>query len=129
MQREERDLPFKYHAKGFFRGLFRCSKKDVDAVFQNKPFSSKVFGFSFFSIPGQESLPGRFFVIISRKVAKASKRNLLRRRLKAIFFQDKLFLKNYTTLLVCYKGAAETPFPKLKQLVLSHFERAVARSS
>jgi len=64
---------------------------------------------------------GRFFIIISRKVGGACERNKLRRRLKAIYFQEGFYRYPWVTIIIGYPGATKYNFAQLKQLVMRHF--------
>lgn len=124
MPREERDFLFNKNCPGFFRELFRCKKQNIDLVLKARPYSSRFAGFSFFSTPSLDLGPGKMFIIISRKVGKAHDRNLLRRRLKALFYQESYFDKPLNTVLITYKGATEKSFLDLKRMVLKHLNQA-----
>lgn len=107
----------------FFVSLFRCYKKDLDTIFKEQTFSLRLSGFTFFSMPAPESSSGRLFTIISKKVGNACHRNKLRRRLRFIFFQEKLFQNNKNTILICYPGSAQKTFAELKTIVLKSFSK------
>ena len=68
-------------------------------------------------------LPGRILIVTSRKVGTAPKRNLLRRRLKAIFYEEKLFQHSYDVVVYCRKSATDLSFEELKTLLLDAFSR------
>ncbi len=63
-------------------------------------------------------LPGRILIITPRKVGNAPQRNLLRRRLKAIFREEKIFEKSHDMIIYCRKGAAGLTFQDLKSLLV-----------
>lgn len=73
-------------------------------------------------------LPGRILIITPRKVGNAPQRNLLRRRLKAIFREEKIGDFSNDFLLYCRKGSANLDFQNLKKILLSSLERLPARS-
>ncbi len=66
-------------------------------------------------------LPGRILIITPRRVGTAPQRNLIRRRLKAIFFEEKLFEHSFDIVIFCRKGASDLSFEDLKKLLLQVF--------
>lgn len=50
---------------------------------------------------------GKMLIITSRKVGKAHDRNLLRRRLKAIYYENRLFERPYTMIVIAQAKAVE----------------------
>jgi len=69
----------------------------------------------------ESSLPGRLIVVTPRKTGNAPQRNLIRRRLKAIFYEENLASFSYDTLIYCQKGSPKLPFADLKKLLLEIF--------
>lgn len=103
-----------------FRSLFLFYKRDLDFLFSKKIFAYKKNAFFLASSPAVNEF-GRLFIVLPRKVGKANKRNLIRRRLKYIFFTQKLFLHKFDTVVMCKKGAAEYSYSDLKEKLLSHY--------
>jgi ribonuclease P protein component len=60
---------------------------------------------------------GRILVIAPRRVGKASIRNKLKRRLKSIFYEEKLFAKGYDLIILIRPGADQFSFQELKALL------------
>ena len=71
-------------------------------------------------------LPGRILIITPKKVGNAPTRNLLRRRLKALFHEEQLFLHSYDMVIYCRKGAASLSFADLKSILLTAFLKITA---
>jgi len=63
---------------------------------------------------------GRILVITPRKVGKAVKRNLIRRRIKAIFYEEKLYEKGLDCIVIIKKKGINLPFKQLKDMLCSH---------
>ena len=61
---------------------------------------------------------GRILVVTPKRVGTAPERNLLRRRLKAIFYQEQLYNYPYIFLIFCKKQATKLTFEQLKALVI-----------
>lgn len=60
---------------------------------------------------------GRLLLIIPVSVGKAHERNLMRRRFKALFYEQRLFEKGYDWIVFVKKPALKTPFSELAELV------------
>lgn len=62
---------------------------------------------------------------ISKKVAKSAKRNLVRRRIRAIFISlsKEMLIRNIAFALVCRKGILEWDFQSLKQYIISSIHK------
>jgi ribonuclease P protein component len=77
---------------------------------------SRHFCLDFLCVPTTKQF-GRILVITPRHIGKANKRNLIRRRIKSIFYEEKLFEKNLDCVVIAKKAGLELPFVKLKELV------------
>lgn len=60
---------------------------------------------------------GRLLIIIPVSVGKAHERNLMRRRFKALFYEQRLFEKGYDWIVFVKKPAVKMPFSELSLLV------------
>src|SRR5438128_12670464 len=60
---------------------------------------------------------GHILVVTSRKVGNAPTRNKIRRQLKAIFYEEKLFELGFDYAFIIKKEATNLPFDELKALV------------
>lgn len=61
---------------------------------------------------------GRILVITSRKIGPAAKRNLVRRRLKSIFYQEKLYENKLDYICIIKSPGIQIPFLELKKILL-----------
>lgn len=61
---------------------------------------------------------GRILIVIPRSVGSAVTRNKIRRRIKNIFYQKKLFALPYDWLVFVSKPAADLSFAQLEALLL-----------
>jgi len=75
------------------RKLTRFTKKEIDQLFKKARRVIQQDGLSILICPKQKEF-GRILIIISRTVGNAPTRNTLRRRLKAIFYENKLYEKD-----------------------------------
>lgn len=65
------------------------------------------------------TLPGRLLIILPKKIGHAPMRNLMRRRIKAIFYEEKLYEKSYDFIFFCKPSITELEFNDLKEIMLS----------
>ncbi len=73
-------------------------------------------------------LPGRILIITPRKIGNAPQRNLLRRRLKAIFREEKIFNYSYDFVVYSRKGSADLSFEDLKAILFEASRKLPSRS-
>lgn len=70
--------------------------------------------------PSPENLDrGRILIVTSRKVGPAVKRNLIRRRLKAIFYEEKLYEQKWDYICIIKKPGINLNFKQLKDILIS----------
>lgn len=67
---------------------------------------------------------GRILIIIPRHVGSAVQRNLLRRRLKNIFYQNHLYQTGYDYIVLAKKSATTLSFSQIKELLITRHEPA-----
>jgi ribonuclease P protein component len=67
--------------------------------------------------PGHSNQYGRLLIIIPRAVGSAPQRNLIRRRLKHIFFEEQLFAVPRDWIIFVKKPAVESSYDELRQLL------------
>ncbi len=74
------------------------------------------------NLPNQELLAdteqGKLLIVIPRRVANAAGRNLIRRRLKAIYFENNLFENQKRHALFVYPEAKSFSYDQLKEFLL-----------
>ena len=68
--------------------------------------------------PAQTLDFGRILVVTSRKVGPAVKRNLIRRRLKAIFYENKLYEQKWDYICIIKKPGINLTFDQLKDILI-----------
>jgi ribonuclease P protein component len=65
---------------------------------------------------------GRLLVVTPRKAGNACQRNLIRRRLKSGFYEEKLFEKRKLFVVFVYKEAVDLSFDEIKSFLSSGVE-------
>ena len=63
-------------------------------------------------------LVGRILIITPRKMGNAPQRNTIRRRLKALFYQEKWYEQPYDWIVYCKKKSDSLSFTEIKQMFL-----------
>lgn len=101
--------------------LSKFSKKELDHFFNVAKSPKKNQAFTFLTAPAQASF-GRILIIVSKKYGNAPQRNLLKRRLKAIFWEEKLYEKNIDCAVIARPAGKSYDFAQLKSLVLEVFK-------
>lgn len=72
----------------------------------------------------QASIPGKILVVTPGRVGNAAKRNLIRRRLKAIFHEEKLGARGYNCIVLVKKAGITLSFDELKSLLMQAIPNA-----
>ena len=102
--------------------LSKFSKKELDHFFTVAKSPKKNQAFTF--LTAQSTLPfGRVLIIVSRKYGNAPQRNLLKRRLKSIFWEEKKKKKKIDLAVIARPSGKSYDFDQLKTLVLEIFAR------
>ena len=99
------------------RQITRFAKTEVDYLFQHARciFRNKLF--TILSAPAQQSI-GRILIITSKKVGNAPQRNKIRRQIKSLFYEEKLYELPYDYAIIVQKQAIELSYSDLKALLL-----------
>ena len=106
-----------------FSDLFSFTRNEVRFSFNNAKKKASIPGLILLQAPLQETLPepfGKLLIVIPRLSGKAHKRNLFRRRVKSIFYEEKLFEKPVTSILLVRKTAIDLPFDQLKEFLVKN---------
>jgi ribonuclease P protein component len=66
---------------------------------------------------------GRILVITPKRIGKASQRNKVRRRIKALFYEQKFYVRGVDCLAIIKKEGIDTPFDELVAIFKASFEK------
>lgn len=102
--------------------LSKFSKKELDHFFSSAKSPKKNQAFTFLTAPATLDF-GRILVVASRKYGNAPERNLLKRRLKAIFWENKLYEKKIDLAVIARPSGKSYDFDQLKAFLLEIFAR------
>ncbi len=67
---------------------------------------------------------GRILIITPKKMGAAPQRNLIKRRLKALFYEEKFYQKGFNLVIFCRKGSASIPFTEIKHILNEAYDTA-----
>ncbi len=97
--------------------LSKFSKKELDAFFQSATSALKSQAFTI--LTNQTSHKhGKLLVIVSKKYGNAPARNLIKRRFKSIFREEKLYEKTQNVIIIPRAKAKTLSFQELRQILL-----------
>jgi len=100
--------------------ITRFTKKEIDKLFDTAQRQIKNPALDILLGLRQKTF-GRILIIISRKVGNAPQRNKIRRRLKSIFYKEKLYKTPYDYIAIVKKEAVALSFEALKKLLCSAY--------
>ena len=102
-----------------FKQLFAFSTREVQFSFSFAAFSSGILGLRLLRAPlfcANQSY-GKLLIIIPKRAGKAHERNKLRRRIKAAFYENKLFEKPITSVLLVYHQAKQLSYEEIEEFL------------
>jgi ribonuclease P protein component len=99
--------------------LSKFSKSEVQKAFQDARCRYKSPAITVLSSPKQHEL-AHILVVTPRAVGTAPERNKLRRQLKAIFYEEKLYSQPMDLLIILKKGAVRFDFDQLKRIIMKY---------
>jgi ribonuclease P protein component len=107
-----------------FRKFFYFSKKELDVLLKKTELICKEKGLKILQAPVEkiEQDFGKLLMIIPKKSGKAFERNLIKRRLKSIFYEEQLFTKPINTVIIVYKSAMQLSFSDLKLILIKNLK-------
>ncbi len=100
------------------RFITAFKKSEIDQLFKAVTFRIQKSGLDIRLVPASGQL-NRILIIIPKKFGTAPERNRLKRRLKAIFYEEKLYTLPYTVIIIAHRQAQALTFAELKNILLS----------
>lgn len=97
--------------------LCKFSKKELDHFFAVAKSVKKNQAFTFLKAPSQSTF-GRFLIVIPKKYGNAPQRNKLRRQLKVIFLNLKLYETKFDYAIIVRPTLKNYDFAKLTQILM-----------
>lgn len=103
--------------------LFRFTSKQVREIFKRASSRTVIDGLTIIKAPATLS-HGRLLVVTPRRIGNAPKRNRIRRRLKAIYWEQQLFVNPFDVIVIVTKNSVDLPFDRLQTIIT----KAVAKN-
>ena len=107
--------------------LYHFTSPEISGLFKTAPRTFKSPFFDIISAPKAKET-ARLLVATPRKLGNAPVRNKIRRRLKAIFYEQKMFLRDEDMILIAKKGSLSLPFAQLQEIFVKAVSTAKERS-
>ena len=104
-----------------FRNLFSFSKKEIDAAFKNARVQASIRGLKLLFSNQPAIDHGKLLMIVPRAFGNAPKRNRIKRQLRSIFYEEKLYEKKTTGILLVYREAQAFSFDQLKEFLVKAY--------
>lgn len=100
------------------RLITKFSQKEIQDLFKR---SKKVFQQPELEIRKAKTYQefGKILIVTPKQIGSAPLRNKIKRRIKSIFYQEKLYTKGYDFIVLCKKGIDKIDFFDLKKILLS----------
>ena len=100
------------------RKLTQFTKKEIDHLWKSAHPALKHGGFLLLKAPKSGTI-GRILIVLPKKVGSAPQRNKVRRQVKSIFYEDKIYTKEYDWIFFARPPVTELPFQELQSLLRS----------
>ena len=105
------------------RSISSFSKLEAQALFQAAKTKLRDKGLEIRHAPQLKEF-GRILIVIPKRSGKAAQRNRIRRRLKSIFYEERLFERGQDCIVLVGRQAIDLPFSELKALLQKAYESA-----
>jgi ribonuclease P protein component len=104
--------------------ISKFTRQEINDLFRNSKKYLKHPALDILLSPATHEEFGRILVVTPRKVGTAPERNKIRRRLKAIFYESRLFELDYDCVVLVKKEAISLSFNELKALLIETMVKA-----
>jgi ribonuclease P protein component len=102
-----------------FKDLFKFEQKEIKIAFQSATIKDQISGFKLLQAPTEAAF-GKILIVTPRKMGNACKRNKIRRQVKNIFFQEKLYKNPISSILLTYPEATKLNFDQIKAFLVKN---------
>lgn len=106
--------------------LFHLSKPEIARLFKTARRIGRFSAFDFLAAP-KTGVSGRLLLVASAKTGSAPERNRAKRRLRSLFYENRLFERGYDCIVIFKKEGMSLDFDHLKELFLNCFDLIKAR--
>ena len=106
---------YSYAMPRIARAITQFSKQEIDTLFKTAERVYKQPGLTILRAPRQGDF-GRILIVVPRKVGDAPTRNKLRRQFKSLFYENKLYEKEFDWVALLRPQAPALSFDQLRDL-------------
>ena len=101
------------------------TKNEIDFAFKNARLSYQILGLKLLEAPlfFREEITGKILIVIPKRFGNACKRNKLKRQIKSIFHEEKLYNKPILSILIAYKQAKDLSFDDIKTFLVHALQK------
>lgn len=99
------------------RRITQFTRDEIKRLFQTARTVYRQAGLAIKRAPRQGDI-ARVLVVTPKKMGKAPQRNKIRRQIKALFYQEKLYTVPYDFIIFCSKESISLSFQELKDILL-----------
>ena len=104
-----------------YKELYRFSKKEVELAFSQALTTNSIPGLKLLQTSTKEISHGKILIVVPKKTGKAHDRNRIKRQIKALFYEEKLYEKPIVSIILVYKQALDLSYSELKTFFLDSF--------
>lgn len=104
------------------------TQKEIAAIFKKSSRVYKGPGLDLLMAPASRNF-GRILVVTPRKVGSAPERNRIRRRIKALFYEHKLYEHRFDTCIIIKKAGIDYSLQELTSLITIAFKQHITQTS
>lgn len=104
-----------------FSHLFSFSRKEIDAAFKQAQRQASINGLKLLFSDKAMDDHGKLLIIVPKSFGNAPKRNRIKRQIKSIYFEEKLYEKKIASILLVYKEARDLSFEQLKKFLVKAY--------
>jgi ribonuclease P protein component len=112
-----------YEVSSIAKKISKFTKREIDHLYKHARRVFRDGSCTILLAPQQEDF-ARALIITSRKVGNAPERNLIRRRIKSIFYEEKLYERGFDCAFIAQKKATALSFDQLKTIMLGMYKKA-----
>lgn len=103
-----------------YKNIFSFKKNEIKQFFDVAKIKNKIPGLTLLQAP-TDLQHGKVLIITPKKTGTAIKRNKLKRQIKSIVYEEKLYTKPVISILITYSKATELSFEELKTFLTKIF--------
>jgi ribonuclease P protein component len=103
-----------------FSNFFKFSQSQVNNAFKGAKLKAEGLGVKFLQNVLISCKYGKLLIIIPKNTGKAHERNLIRRQIKSIFYEQELFKKPVISIMLVNYKALNLSFDKLKDFLIKN---------